>query len=156
MVSGWILQYIIHVITIPHSPEVSSHGIHHTVWQANLSTRSTFISYDLQSNSYHKKWSKPSTSQHKDRLRQIYLLYRTASEDYQSKLKIYVLSHSKIFKSILTQTSTFTAWGEKKKERKRRKKKKEKKETKKKKACELPGTNKETDKIQGLTFHVLY
>lgn len=108
-VSEWILQYIIHVITIPLSPEVSSHGIYHTVWQANLSTRSTFISYDLQSNSYHNKWSKPSTSQHKDRLRQIYLRYRTTSEDYQSKLKIYALSHSKILKSILTQTSMFTA-----------------------------------------------
>lgn len=111
-VSEWILQYIIDVITIPLSPEVSSHGIYHAVWQANLSTRSTFISYDLQSNSYHNKWSKPSTSQHKDRLRQIYLHYRT-SEDYQSKLKIYVLSQRKILKSILTQTSTFTATQEK-------------------------------------------
>lgn len=72
-VSEWILQYIIHVITIPHSPEVSSHGIYHTVWQANLSTRSTFISYDLQSNSYHNEWSKPRTTQYKDRLRHIYL-----------------------------------------------------------------------------------
>ena len=111
-VSEWILQYIIDVITIPLSPEVSSHGIYHAVWQANLSTRSTFISYDLQSNSYHNKWSKPSTSQHKDRLRQIYLHYRT-SEDYQSKLKIYVLSQRKILKTILTQTSTFTATQEK-------------------------------------------